>query len=69
MPPEAEQINSICIGLTMGEATAAHKDNANHASAMRAIRRALRSLCIGAIVPQKSLFIDRKGPPVSVGGR
>lgn len=57
--PEAEQTNSMVLGLTAGEATATPMDNTNQTSMKRAIWTVLRSVCMSEILstkPRSNLF-------------
>lgn len=46
IPPEPEQTICTSPGLTMGEATEAPTNSANHTSTKRAIKVALRRVCM-----------------------
>ncbi len=50
MEPEPEHTSCKLCGLTMGEAIATPSDNANHTSTKRAIRWALRRVCMAQII-------------------
>ena len=50
MAPEPEQMSCRDCGFTMGDAMATPMDNANHTSTRRAMKWALRSVCMVEII-------------------
>lgn len=76
MTPALEQINSEDCGFTIGEATAAPRDNINHTSTKRARRWALRKVCMETIMtdqtakpPLRHCVCTSSGARVSLGTR